>query len=156
MLAAPSLCRKVATLQIREYCSTAPILRATITRPRASPYHSTGGLLAKKRKGFFYSNAPPKAPSSEEKKADTQQPTKRRSTRASSAPNSLRRVALEAQRSRDGKEKKKALTTGQDAKVCKSPLHRFLVRGAFVDRANRQLQPSVLPRNTTSHTSRAY
>ena len=155
MLAAPSLCRKVATLQIRQYCSTAPILRATITRPRASPYHSTGGLLAKKRGGFFYPNAPPKAPFSEERKADTQQPTKRRSTRASSAPNSLRRVALEAQRSRDGKEKKKALTAGQDAKVCESLLSS-LRGGAFVDRANRPLQLSVLLRNTTSHTSRVY
>ena len=150
MLAPSSLCRTVAFSQIRQYCSSTavPISRSTITRPRA-PCHSTGPLLVKKHKGFFSSNAPSRSSAGEEKKAEIQQPAKRRSTRPSSAPNSLRRVALEAQRSRDGKEKKKVSAIGQDvAKVCAN-----LVRcTGTLTSSFRQSPPSAQLRNTMLRT----
>ena len=90
------------------------LIRRCSAAPRSSLFHSSTGLLSKKRKGFFSSNATPRFASQDEpKKDETSPPSKRRTTRSPAAKNSLRRVAVEAQRSRDGRDTKKAPVAGQ-------------------------------------------
>ena len=90
------------------------ILRTS--RPGNSSFHSTP-VLSKKRKSqkdFFSSNAAAHHPPSEETKVvEPSQSPKRKTTRSSPAKNSLRRVAVEAQRSRDGKDDKPSVSSQQ-------------------------------------------
>ena len=86
-----------------------------LARSRSSSFHSTP-ILSKKRKtqkDFFSSNAAPYQPlaTEETKIAEPAQNPKRKTTRSPAAKNSLRRVAVEAQRSRDGKDIRRSPTS---------------------------------------------
>ena len=90
------------------------IIRQPLTRPRSSSFHSTRSLASRKRKDFFSSNAAAQHPTAEDlKAAEPAQNPKRKTTRSPAAKNSLRRVAVEAQRSRDGKDAKKSQAGSQ-------------------------------------------
>ena len=84
--------------------------------PRNSSFHSTGGLWSRKRSerdNYFSSSAPifqqqDAKPENLATKTEVSPPNnKRKPKRSHAANNSLRRVAVEAQRSRDGKGSKK-------------------------------------------------
>ena len=91
--------------------SSIRIAQNYVLRPKSSPFHSTGDLRSRKRKernDYFSSSAPrslqqdtkpEKAPA---KAAEPPQNTQRKTTRSPAAKNSLRRVAVEAQLSKDG------------------------------------------------------
>ena len=117
MFAAMRFPRTIAPLQARQYSSRL-ILASRRPSPiwtSTSPFHASASLLSKRRKGFFSSNAILRNPTSDDKKSEPSTQGKRRSTRPSAAPHSLRRVAVEAQRSRDGKIIKKAQLSGQES-----------------------------------------
>lgn len=76
------------------------------TRPLISSFHS-GRFLARKRDNFSFSSKAPFDTPKEGAKSEEQPKQVKRKTRSSAAKNSLRRVAVEAQRSRDDKAPKK-------------------------------------------------
>ena len=86
-------------------------------RPHSSSFHSSPILSRKRRtqKDFFSSNAAAHQPSLVEavKTAEQDYSPKRKTTRSPAAKNSLRRVAVEAQRSKDGKGSRKTPSPGQ-------------------------------------------
>ena len=100
---------------LRHYSSLRTVrpIKPTVVRPIVSSFHSSGGILSRKRKDFFSSNATPQLAQQDAKSENPPQATKRKSTRSPAAKNSLRRVAVEAQRSRDGKELLKTPIVGQ-------------------------------------------
>ena len=86
-------------------------------QPRTSPFHSTGDLRSRKRNArndyfsssalhFVQQDAKPDKFTAESD--ESPQNKKRRNKRSQAAQNSLRRVAVEAQRSKDGKGTRKA------------------------------------------------
>ena len=84
--------------------------------PTSSSFHSTGDLRSRKRSGrndYFSSSAPhfiQQEAKPEKPLSNTEEPprnNKRKTKRSQAATNSLRRVAVEAQRSKDGKGLKK-------------------------------------------------
>lgn len=86
--------------------------------PRHRSLSTSDCLLAKRRKGFFSSNASTRSPQGEKEPAE-QQPQqgqepgkKRKAKRSQGAKTSLRRVAVEAQRSKEGHELKKLASPG--------------------------------------------
>ena len=114
------LCRRLPRIftpyQCRPFSSLRFIQRPSLP-PRKSSFHSTGDLQSRKHNGgndYFSSSAPhfvlqeakleKPLPNTEE----SPQNKKRKTTRSQAAKNSLRRVAVEAQRSRDRKGLKKA------------------------------------------------
>lgn len=103
----PYQCRPFSSLRI---------IQGPALPPRSSSFHSTGDLRSRKRNernDYFSSSAPrfqqqdakPGKPPT--KTEESSQNNKRKTTRSQAAKNSLRRVAVEAQRSRDGKGSKK-------------------------------------------------
>ena len=92
----------------------------TVTSRHRSLSTSTN-LLTKRRKGFFSSNASSRNPQREKEPAEQQQlqpqqaqeqGKKRKSKRSPAGKTSLRRVAVEAQRSKDGHELKRSAHLG--------------------------------------------
>ncbi|KAK4694648.1 translation initiation factor IF-2, partial [Lecanoromycetidae sp. Uapishka_2] len=69
-------------------------------------------LLGSRKRNDYFSSKAPGQQQPDTKAEETLQSPKRKTTRSPAAKNSLRRVAVEAQRSRDGKEPRKAHTTG--------------------------------------------
>lgn len=104
--------------------SSLRILQRSVLQPRSSPFHSTGDLRSRKRKernDYFSSSAPrslqqdtkpEKAPA---KATDPPQNNKRKTTRSPAAKNSLRRVAVEAQLSKDGTGSRKTPAVAHQA-----------------------------------------
>ena len=95
-----------------------------VLQPRSSPFHSTGDLRSRKRKernDYFSSSAPrslqqdtkPEKPPA--KAAEPPQNSKRKTTRSQAAKNSLRRVAVEAQLSKDGTGSRKTPAAAHQA-----------------------------------------
>lgn len=83
-------------------------------QPLISSFHSSG-VLARKRDNFSFSSKAPFDNPKEEVKSEEQPKKAKRKTRSSAAKNSLRRVAVEAQRSRDDKEPKKLSAAAHQA-----------------------------------------
>lgn len=109
--------------------SSLRILQSPALRPRSSTFHSTGDLRSRKRKernDYFSSSAPrslqqdTKPEKQSAKDGESPQKNKRKTTRSQAATNSLRRVAVEAQLSRDGTGSKKTPAAAHQAtpKVC--------------------------------------
>ncbi len=102
----PYQCRPFSSLRI---------IQNPPLQPRSSSFHSTGEVCSRKRRernDYFSSSAPHfiQQDAKLEKHAKTEetpQNNKRKNTRSQAAKNSLRRVAVEAQRSRDGKVSRK-------------------------------------------------
>ena len=93
----------------------------TITKtpsPRHRSLSTSNCLLSKRRKGFFSSNASTRGPQGEKEPAEQQpqqgqeQAKKRKAKRSPGGKSSLRQVAVEAQRSREGHELKKSASLG--------------------------------------------
>lgn len=82
-------------------------LRPSVVLPRSSSFHSSGIFSSRKRNDYFSSKAPATTPQLDATTNEPSQNSKRKTTRSSAAKNSLRRVAVEAQRSRDGKDPNK-------------------------------------------------
>ncbi len=97
--------RSLTPYHVRSF-SCLRIITCPSVRPLISSFHS-GGLLARKRDNFSFSSKAPVVNTKEEEKSEEQPKKVKRKTRSSAAKNSLRRVAVEAQRSRDDKEPKK-------------------------------------------------
>ena len=104
--------------------SSLRIIQSPAFRPQSSSFHSTGDLRARKRherNDYFSSSAPrflqqdAKQEKPPAKTEESPQNNKRKTTRSHPAKNSLRRVAVEAQRSREGKDSKKAPTAAHQA-----------------------------------------
>lgn len=104
--------------------SSLRIVQSPALRPKSSSFHCTGDLCARKRNernDYFSSSAPrflqqdakPEKPPA--KSEETPQNNKRKTTRSQPAKNSLRRVAVEAQRSREGKDSKKTAAAAHQA-----------------------------------------
>ena len=109
--------RLFAVLRSTPLCAQRGLHILRPVRPRSSSFHSTP-ILSRKRKtqkDFFSSNAAAHQSSSVEevKVAEPASTPKRKTTRSPAAKNSLRRVAVEAQRSRDGNDSRKVLSSGQ-------------------------------------------
>ena len=98
-------------------------IQSSFLQLSSSPFHSTGDIRSKKRNfrdcfsssalRFIQQDAKP-----EKRLSNTEDPTqknKRKSTRSKTAKNSLRRVAVEAQRSRDGNDLKKTSVIAHQA-----------------------------------------
>lgn len=113
------LCLRLARIFTPYQCrpfSSLRIIQNPPVRSRSSSFHSTGDLRSRKgkeRNDYFSSSAPhsiqqdakPEKPLA--KPEESSQSNKRKTTRPQAAKNSLRRVAVEAQRSRDGKVSRK-------------------------------------------------
>ncbi len=97
--------RSFTLYHVRPFSSLRSITCPAV-RPLVSTFHS-GGLLARKRDIITFSSKAPLDDEKEEVKSEEQPKKTKRKTRSSAAKNSLRRVAVEAQRSRDDKEPKK-------------------------------------------------
>ena len=106
------------------HLSSLPIIQRPLYRPSSSPIHPTGDLRSRKRnvpQAFLSSSAPhfiqqeakPEKPLPNTE--GSSQKDKRKTTRSKAAKNSLRRVAVEAQRSKDGKGLKKAPAVAHQA-----------------------------------------
>lgn len=82
-----------------------PLSLRPLTRPQIQYLHASPALELPRRRDFFSSNAnlAQKQPNNDESIEQLElQKQKRRASRAPAAPTSLRRVAVEAQRSREG------------------------------------------------------
>lgn len=104
--------------------SSLRIVQSSVLRPRSSPFHSTGDLRSRKRKernDYFSSSAPrslqqdTKTEKPPAKAAEPPQNNKRKTTRSQGAKNSLRRVAVEAQLSKDGTGSRKTQAAAHQA-----------------------------------------
>ena len=84
-------------------------------RPCSSSFHSGRCLSSRKPPKYFSSNATPQHAHTEAKSEEHSQGPKKKTIRSSAAKNSLRRVAVEAQRSRDGKDHRKVPTAPYQA-----------------------------------------
>lgn len=111
----PHRCRPFSSLRI---------IQRPPLRPSSSPLYPTGDLRSRKwnaRHEFFSSSASrfiqqePKPEKTLPNTGGSPPNDKRKTTRSKAAKNSLRRVAVEAQRSRDGKELKKASAVAHQA-----------------------------------------
>lgn len=96
--------------------SSLRIIQSPALRPRSSSFHSAHGLLSRKRierNAYFSSSAlhfqqqDARHEKTTAKIEESPQNNKRKTTRSQAAKNSLRRVAVEAQLSRNGKESNK-------------------------------------------------
>ena len=87
--------------------------RPSSVLPRSSCFHSSGIFGSRKRNDYFSSKAP--APPQSNVNAEDPSQTPKKKTTRSPATNSLRRVAVEAQRSRDGKDTKSSPGQAQQA-----------------------------------------
>jgi hypothetical protein len=87
---------------VRSFGSLRSIAYPTV-RPFISSFHSAE-VLARKRDKFSFSSKAPLITLKDDVKSEEQPRKAKRKTRSSAAKNSLRRVAVEAQRSRDVKE----------------------------------------------------
>ena len=112
-ISTPYQCRPFSSLRIIQ----TPALRST-----SSFFHFTGDLRSRKQRGrndYFSSSTPHfqlQDAKPEKLAAKTDEPAqnnKRKTTRPQAAKNSLRRVAVEAQQSRDGKGSKKTAAVAQ-------------------------------------------
>ena len=101
--------------QSRQFSSLGIIQRPRL-QPRTSFFHSTGDLRSRKRNAqneYFssttvnFAQQDAKLDKSTAETNESPQKKKRRTKRSQAAQNSLRRVAVEAQRSKDGKGIKK-------------------------------------------------
>lgn len=113
------LCLRLPRIFVPYQCqpfSSLRIIQRPPLRPISSPFHSTSDLHSRKRNArtdYFSSSAPrfvqqdAKSEKALPDTEDSRQNNKRKTTRSKAAKNSLRRVAVEAQRSRDGKGLKK-------------------------------------------------
>ena len=110
------LCHRLPRIFTPYQCrpfSSLRIIQSPAIRQRRSAFHSSGELRSRKQKernDYFSSSAPQQDAKPEKPLVKTEEsPTKnkRKTTRSHAAKNSLRRVAVEAQRSRDGTESKK-------------------------------------------------
>lgn len=97
--------RTLATHHVRPL-SFLRVITTSALRPQISSFHC-GGVLARKRDAFSFSSKAPPDNVTEEAKSEEQPKKAKRKTRSATAKNSLRRVAVEAQRSRDDKAPKK-------------------------------------------------
>ena len=82
--------------------------------PRSSCFHSSGVFGSRKRNDYFSSKAPA-PPQSDLNSDNPSRLPKKKTPRSSAATNSLRRVAVEAQRSRDGKDSKISAAQAQQS-----------------------------------------
>ena len=82
-------------------------IRASTIRPLISPFHFTQRSGLRKNDNVSFSSRAPLLHPQEAGKEEPKSQNVKRKSRSSAAQNSLRRVAVEAQRSRDGKEPKK-------------------------------------------------
>ena len=105
---------KFRILRVCSKCISRPFSSLRITPParpslpisRVSSFHSSSSLESRKRNDYFSSKAPgQQQPDIKTEEAATG--PKKKSTRLPTVKNSLRRVAVEAQRSRDDKEPRK-------------------------------------------------
>lgn len=105
--------RVFATCKSRPFSSlrVASPTRPSTLLPRSSFFHSTSVFSSRKRHDYFSSKAPGQQ-SLDSKPEEVVQSPKRKTTRSPAAKNSLIRVAVEAQRSRDGKESRKTHVSG--------------------------------------------
>ncbi|KAM0798607.1 yagE family protein [Usnea florida] len=112
-------CPRIFTSTQSRTFSSRRIIQTSV-RPKSSSFHSTGDLRPRnriERKVKFSSSAPHFAQQDAKpdkllaKTEESAQNNKRKSTRSQAAKNSLRRVAVEAQRSRDEKGLKTASAT---------------------------------------------
>lgn len=87
---------------VRSFGSLRSIACPTV-RPFISSFHSAK-ILARKRDKFSFSSKAPVIPQKDTVQSEEQPRKPKRKTRSSAAKNSLRRVAVEAQRSRNVKE----------------------------------------------------
>ena len=116
--------RNCAITSLRSYsCHTYSswAISATVLVPlRHRSLSTSNSLLAKRRKGFFSSNATSQSPQRDLETTEQQKPQhqgqeqgqKRKSKRSPVAKTSLRRVAVAAQRSKDGHELKRLANLG--------------------------------------------
>ena len=114
----------VFTLHQCRSCSSLRIIQRPPLRPSSSPLHPTGDLRSRNwnvRNESFSSSASrfiqqeAKPEKTLPNTGGTPQNDKRKTTRSKAAKNSLRRVAVEAQRSRDGKGLKKVSAVAHQA-----------------------------------------
>ena len=120
---------QAATLSLRSYSHQAH--SRWTTSPTVLLRHrslsTANNLLAKRRKGFFSSNASLKGPQRDNDAAEQQQiqqlgqeyDKQRKAKQSPAGKASLRRVAIEAQRSKDGHDLKRLASSGSqtDTKV---------------------------------------
>jgi len=101
-----------ATCRSRPFSSLriVPPSRPSILLSWTSLFHSTSVFRSRKPNDYFSSEAPAQLQPDSKAEEATQSP-KRKTTRSPAAKNSLRRLAVEAQRSRDGKEPRKTHTS---------------------------------------------
>ena len=93
--------------------SSLRIIQSPALRPRSSSFHSTGDLHARKRsvRNDYFSSSAPRSQKQQDAKLEkpltkieeSPQNNKRKTTRSQATKNSLQKVAVEAQRSKDGK-----------------------------------------------------
>ena len=114
-IATPYQCRPFSSLRL---------IQRPPLRPSSSPLYPAGYIRSRKRNvrhDYFSSSAPhfiqqeAKPEKSLPNTEGSSQNDKRKTTRSKAAKNSLRRVAVEAQRSRDGKGLKKAPAVAHQA-----------------------------------------
>ena len=113
------LCLRLPRIFLPYQCrpfSSLRVIQSPPLRPTSSPFQSTNDLRSRKcnaRTDYLSSSAPrfvqqeAKSEKALPDGEDSPQNNKRKTTRSKAAKNSLRRVAVEAQRSRDGKGLKK-------------------------------------------------
>ena len=113
------LCLRLPRIFVPYQCrpfSSLRLIQSPPLRPTSSPFQSTNDLRSRKRNARtdYFSSSGPRFVQQEAKSEkalpdgeDSPQNNKRKTTRSKAAKNSLRRVAVEAQRSRDGKGLKK-------------------------------------------------
>ena len=91
---------------LRFYSSVPGHLPKSSTQTRSRSFHFTGSLALPKKRHFFSSNPNLQSASKERDVEEPAKRQKRQNTRSPVGKSSLRRVAVEAQRSRDGREKR--------------------------------------------------
>ena len=122
----PQIC---TPYQARAHSSTRDV-RHTTTPLVVSSFHSVGRLSIGKRDSFSFSSKAPFLHSHEEIRSEEKPGNSKRKTRSAAAKNSLRRVAVEAQRSRDGKDPSKTPATSYHStpkvlQCCDVLIHRL-------------------------------
>ena len=140
-----SLCRNVTraalptSLGLRGSRRNIHLLPLPLNRSSAFNFHSSRRVLARPRKDFFSSS--PATRNSQQQKEVTDNKdhvanSKRKSSRSTVAKTSLRRVAVEAQRSRDSKDPREKQAGGQqiESKVNSADHLMSLALTRFTDR----------------------
>lgn len=102
----PQVTRIFLRHPVRQYSSIRKV-KSSVLPLNASSFLTTEGLGARKRKTLPFSSQAALLHPQDDAKGEEKPQKAKRKTRSSAAKNSLRRVAVEAQRSRDGKESTK-------------------------------------------------